>query len=54
VTRQDNVVAQALLDKAAAIDPNYGRALGVLATSYVFTAHMGWEDMATVPLQPSK
>jgi TolB-like protein/cytochrome c-type biogenesis protein CcmH/NrfG len=48
VTRQDNVVAQALLDKAAAIDPNYGRALGVLATSYVFTAHMGWEDMATV------
>jgi TolB-like protein len=28
VTRQDNVVAQALLDKAAAIDPNYGRALG--------------------------
>jgi tetratricopeptide (TPR) repeat protein len=45
VTRQDNVVAQALLEKAIAIDPNYGQALGVLATSYVFTAHMGWMDM---------
>ncbi len=45
VTRQDNVVAQALLEKAIAIDPNYGQALGVLATSYMFTAHMGWMDM---------
>jgi TolB-like protein/cytochrome c-type biogenesis protein CcmH/NrfG len=51
VTRQDNVVAQALLEKAIAIDPNYGQALGVLATSYTFGAHMGWADMAaTVPL----
>src|SRR5882672_5642433 len=48
VTRQDNVVAQALLEKAIAIDPNYGQALGVLATSHTFSAHMGWEDMATV------
>jgi TolB-like protein/class 3 adenylate cyclase len=48
VTREDNVVAQALLEKAVAIAPNYGRALGVLATSYVFCAHMGWEDIATV------
>jgi len=47
VTRQDNVVAQALLEKAISIDPNYGQALGVLATSYMFTAHMGWIDMAT-------
>ena len=46
VTRQDHVVAQALLEKAIAIDPNYGQALGVLATSYMFTAHMGWADMA--------
>ena len=46
VTRQDNVVAQALLEKAIAIDPDYGQALGVLATSYMFTAHMGWMDMA--------
>jgi TolB-like protein/Tfp pilus assembly protein PilF len=51
VTRQDNVVAQALLEKAIAIDPNYEQALGVLATSYTFSAHMGWADMAaTVPL----
>jgi TolB-like protein/cytochrome c-type biogenesis protein CcmH/NrfG len=46
VTRQDNVVAQALLEKATAIDPHYGQALGVLATSYMFTAHMGWIDLA--------
>jgi TolB-like protein/Tfp pilus assembly protein PilF len=47
VTRQDNMVAQALLEKATAIDPNYGQALGVLATSHTFSAHMGWADMAT-------
>ena len=47
VTRQDNVVAQALLEKATAIDPGYGQALGVLATSHTFSAHMGWEVMAT-------
>jgi TolB-like protein len=51
VTRQDHVVAQALLEKAIAIDPNYGQALGVLATSYMFAAHMGWTDMAAaIPL----
>ena len=51
VTRQDNVVAQALLEKAISIDPNYGQALGVLATSHTFCAHMGWEDMArTAPI----
>ena len=47
VTRQDNRVAQALLEKAIAIDPNYGKALGVLAATHTFSAHMGWEDMAT-------
>jgi TolB-like protein len=46
VTRQDNMVAQALLEKATAIDPNYGQALGVLAASHTFGAHMGWADMA--------
>ena len=46
VTREDNVVAQALLEKAISIDPNYGQALGVLATSYMFCAHMGWIDVA--------
>jgi TolB-like protein len=46
VTRQDNMVAQALLEKATAIDPNYGQALGVLAASHMFCAHMGWENIA--------
>jgi len=51
VTRQDNVVAQALLEKATAIDPNYGQALGVLGASHTFSAHMGWADMASsVPI----
>src|ERR1700726_2268512 len=48
VTRQDNVVAQALLEKAISIDPNYGQALGVLATSHSFCAHIGWADNAIV------
>jgi len=48
VTRQDNMVAQALLEKATAIDPHYGQALGVLAASHSFGAHMGWADMAVV------
>jgi TolB-like protein/cytochrome c-type biogenesis protein CcmH/NrfG len=47
VTRHDNVAAQALLEKAIAIDPNYGQALGVLAASHTFSAHMGWAEMAT-------
>jgi TolB-like protein/tetratricopeptide (TPR) repeat protein len=47
VTRQDNVVAQALLEKAIAIDPDYGQALGLLAASYTFGFHMGWADRAT-------
>jgi len=51
VTRQDSIVAQALLEKAIAIDPNYGQALGVLAASHTFSAHMGWSEMAaTLPL----
>ena len=45
VTRQDNMVAQALLEKAINIDPNYGQALGVLAACHTFSAHMGWEAM---------
>jgi tetratricopeptide (TPR) repeat protein len=48
VTRQDNVVAQALLEKAIAIDPGYGQASGVLAASHMFCAHMGWADKASV------
>jgi hypothetical protein len=47
VTRQDNMVAQAMLEKAIAIDHNYGQALGLLATSHMFGVHMGWADMTT-------
>ena len=50
VTRQDNMVAQALLEKAIAIDPNYGQALGVLATSHTFGAHMGWAEIDGAPI----
>ena len=48
VTREDNVVTQALLEKAIAIDPNYAQALAVLAVSHTFGGRMGWEDAATV------
>ena len=45
VTRQDNMVAQALLEKAVAVDQQYGQAHGLLATSHMFGAHMGWTDI---------
>ena len=48
VTRQDNTVAQALLEKAIEIDPRYGKALGLLANSRIFGAHMGWASMDSV------
>jgi TolB-like protein len=44
VTRQDNMVAQALLEKAISLDPSYGQALGLLAASHMFGAHMGWTN----------
>jgi TolB-like protein len=47
VTQHDNMVAQALLEKAIALDPDYSQALGLLADSYTFGAHMGWVDFAT-------
>lgn len=51
ITREDNATAQALLEQAITIDPAYGKALGLLATSHIFGAHMGWADMrATVPV----
>lgn len=45
VTRQDNLVAQALLEKAIAVDPVYAQALSLLAACHMFSAHMGWEEM---------
>ena len=50
VTRQDNAVAQELLERAIAIDPNYGQALGLLATSHIFGVHMGWSDKTMAPV----
>jgi TolB-like protein len=45
VTQQDNLVAQALLEKAIVVDPGYGQALSLLACCRMFSAHMGWQDM---------
>jgi TolB-like protein len=50
VTRQDNIAAQELLERAIAIDPNYGQALGLLATSHIFGVHMGWSDKTMAPV----
>jgi TolB-like protein/cytochrome c-type biogenesis protein CcmH/NrfG len=47
VTRQDHLAAQALLERAIAIDPNYGQALSVLAACHMFGVHLGWADLAT-------
>jgi TolB-like protein len=44
VTPQDQTAAQALLERAIAMDPGYGQALGLLADSHTFGAHMGWID----------
>ena len=50
VTREDNLVAQDLLERAIAIDPNYGQALGLLATSHIFGIHMGWSEKTIAPV----
>ncbi|CCE10319.1 conserved hypothetical protein [Bradyrhizobium sp. STM 3843] len=46
MTREDNVVAQELLERAIGLDPNYAQALAVLAVSHIFGAQMGWENAA--------
>jgi TolB-like protein/cytochrome c-type biogenesis protein CcmH/NrfG len=48
VTRQDNLVAQALLEKAIAVDPAYGQALSLLASCHTFSVHMGWQEITQV------
>jgi TolB-like protein len=48
VTRQDHAIAQGLLAQSIAIEPNYGQALGVLAASYTFGAHMGWLELEAI------
>lgn len=47
ITPQDHAAAQKLLERAIAIDPNYGQALAVLAASHMFGVHLGWAELAT-------
>jgi TolB-like protein len=47
VTQPDSLAAQALLERAIAIDPNYGQALALFATNHMFGVHLGWTDIAT-------
>jgi tetratricopeptide (TPR) repeat protein len=54
LTPQDHATVREYLGKAIALDPDYCQALGVLSTSYTFSAHMGWVDAdAVVPLAES-
>jgi len=51
VTRLDSIATRTLLEKAIAIDPNYGQALALFATNYMVSVHLGWVDIATaVPI----
>lgn len=47
ITREDHATAQALLQQAIAIDPNYGQAQALLAASHMFGVHLGWADLAS-------
>ena len=47
VTRPDSLAAQTLLERAIAIDPDYGQALALFATNHMFGVHLGWTDLAT-------
>ena len=46
MTREDNRLARALLERAIALDANYAQALAVFAVSTMFGVRMGWEDEA--------
>src|SRR4051794_6806802 len=47
ITRTDSAAAQALLEQAIAIDPDYGQALSLIATNRMFGVHLGWTDIAS-------
>src|SRR5437762_5341461 len=47
ITRTDSAAAQALLENAIAIDPDYGQALSLIATNQMFGVHLGWTDIAS-------
>jgi TolB-like protein len=46
VTRQDHLTVLAFLEKAITLDPNYGQALSLLASSHMRAVHLGWTDLA--------
>jgi TolB-like protein len=48
MSREDNLAAQRLLERAIAIEPDYAQALAVLGVSLVFGVQMGWEAASTV------
>jgi TolB-like protein len=50
MSREDNLAAQRLLERAIAIEPDYAQALAVLGVSLVFGVQMGWEAASTVAL----
>jgi len=47
VTRVDSAAARDLLERAIAIDPDYGQALSLIATNQMFGVHLGWSDIAS-------
>jgi TolB-like protein/Tfp pilus assembly protein PilF len=47
VTRQGNDAARSLLEKAIEVDPDYAKALGLLAANHVFGVRQGWLDPET-------
>ncbi|WP_334363928.1 MULTISPECIES: winged helix-turn-helix domain-containing tetratricopeptide repeat protein [unclassified Bradyrhizobium] len=47
VTQPDSLAARALLERAIALDPDYGQALALFATNHMFGVHLGWTDLAT-------
>jgi len=47
MTREDHAAAQALLEQAIAIDPNYAQARAVLSVSHGFGMHAAWEERAS-------
>jgi len=48
MSREDNLAAQRLLERAIAIEPDYAQALAVLGVSLMFGVQMGWEAAATI------
>ena len=51
MSREDNLLAQGLLEHAVALDPDFGQAQALLAVSCAFGVHNGWQDGAVaIPL----